>query len=454
MLRKHAFLATFTSLAVLLTITSFVIFGERFRALPQLTSFGKPRATNEVRPHDLTAPPARETASDEEENLLKGFGIDPNAWKHGKDVGTFKEPKVDAQSPYALGKLKAPGSNYTRTLVMPKLLRENTSWVQEELRDLLESSLLKTAVYVMDDPTAPLHPIANKGREVMAYLSYIIDHYDSLADITMFMHSHRHAWHNNVLMDEDSSLMVRHLSPERVTREGYMNMRCQWDPGCPDWLHPTTVNFDEHKPEERFLFESWTELFPSVQIPTTLAQPCGAQFAVSRERILSIPRVRFISLRNWLLRTDLDDFLSGRIFEYTWQFIFSSSPLHCPSMSACYCDGYGLCFGDAEKFDHYFELMHYLKRYQDELDDLNEKVRSAAEADSVPDAEELSGADVKQLPDSGREKWLKRKVEEMQSDMRQRKENAWKMGRDARQRAKEAGRVWKDGDGTSIEPRH
>lgn len=79
-----------------------------------------------------------------------------------------------------------PGShNYTSTLVIARTKEEDMSWLQKEIPDQ------STAIYVVDDPSAPLHPPKNKGHEVMVYLTYIIDHYDELADVTMFMHAHQ-----------------------------------------------------------------------------------------------------------------------------------------------------------------------------------------------------------------------------------------------------------------------
>ena len=40
----------------------------------------------------------------------------------------------------------------------------------------------------------PLKIVPNRGAEAMAYLSAIIDHYDNLPDIMIFMHAHRFAW--------------------------------------------------------------------------------------------------------------------------------------------------------------------------------------------------------------------------------------------------------------------
>ena len=115
-------------------------------------------------------------------------------------------------------KLKPPGSTYTKCLVVPKVTGEDTQWIEKELSDMLNSGRLTTAIYHMDDPSATLHPIENKGNEAMAYLSYLIDFYDTdLPDVVLFMHSHQNTWHNNAIFNNDAATMVRHLSPERVT---------------------------------------------------------------------------------------------------------------------------------------------------------------------------------------------------------------------------------------------
>ena len=112
--------------------------------------------------------------------------------------------------------------NFTRALVIPKLAEEDTEWVE---RFLADDTLLTHAIYTVDDPNAPLTVPQNKGHEVMVYLTYIIDHYYNLSDVTMFMHSHQIAWHNNDLMDSDAVTMIRRLSSQKVMRDGYVNMR-------------------------------------------------------------------------------------------------------------------------------------------------------------------------------------------------------------------------------------
>ncbi|TKA71169.1 hypothetical protein B0A55_08652 [Friedmanniomyces simplex] len=111
--------------------------------------------------------------------------------------------------------------DYTRTLVLASVKDESTTWVVNVLSDILEpNGPLDVAVYVADDFEAPLRPPENKGHEANVYLSYIVDFYDSLPDVVIFMHAHRIAWHNNDLLDHDAALAVRNLSPAHVISNG------------------------------------------------------------------------------------------------------------------------------------------------------------------------------------------------------------------------------------------
>lgn len=104
---------------------------------------------------------------------------------------------------------QAPGSNpnLTVTLVVARLRKDDTSWLARELPGF------STAIYTLDDDDAaaagPLAVPANKGHEVMAYLTYIITHYRTLPALSIFVHAHQHAWHNAELLDRDMATMLR-----------------------------------------------------------------------------------------------------------------------------------------------------------------------------------------------------------------------------------------------------
>ncbi|KAK7545269.1 hypothetical protein IWX49DRAFT_433048 [Phyllosticta citricarpa] len=248
---------------------------------------------------------------------------------------------------------KPEGYNYSGVLVAARTKRENVDWMAHELPGL------PTAIYVVDEPhegdlTVPM----NKGHEAMAYLTYIIDHYDSLPDIVFFFHAQQFAWHNNPLLNGDSAETIKRMSLDRVSRFGYMNSRCHIEPGCPDWIHLDRPYVDVQNikkfGELAFTTQVWRQLWPGHKPPTALSQPCCAQFAVSKERILENPREVYIHLRKWLMETELADYNSGRVFEYLWQYIFMRESQYCPEEHSCYCDGYGICFGSAEQYRQFW----------------------------------------------------------------------------------------------------
>ena len=264
------------------------------------------------------------------------------------------------------GKPKLKGSNYTRVVVVPRMRSDDVSWIQEELPGL------EPAIYVADDPAAMMHPPQNKGHEVMIYFTYIVDHYSDLPDIIIFIHAHRWTHHNIEILGYDSVRMIKRLNNEYVSLKGYVNMRCQWSPGCPEWLHPHETGDILSKQEQVVLTRCWEELFPFNPLPETLGGPCCAQFALSKERILSIPLSRFVFYRDWMLRTPLNDYVSGRIWEYLWQFLFTGEGVHCPSEHSCYCQGFGLCFGSNTEFNRFQELVRSKEMFERELKGLRE----------------------------------------------------------------------------------
>lgn len=68
--------------------------------------------------------------------------------------------------------------------------------------------------------------------------------------------------------------------------------------------------------------EAWRALFLDDKVPPVIAQPCCAQFAVSRAQVLKRERGEYERYLEWLTETPLDDATSGRVFEYLWHVIF------------------------------------------------------------------------------------------------------------------------------------
>ena len=343
-------------------------------------------------------------------------------------------PKPD----FRPGSAMAPDHNYTSTLVIARTKDEDVEWLAKELPEQA------TAIYVADDAKAPLHPPKNKGHEVMMYLSYIIDHYDTLPDVSIFMHAHQLSWHNEDLIGNDAARMIQRLSRPRVWREGFVNMRCSWYPGCPDWMHPGETEKNDFKQEEVLLAKSWSELFPLDAIPTVLAQPCCAQFALSRERIHAKPHAQYVWYREWLFSTQIPDSLSGRVWEYVWQFVFTGEPVVCPAEHACFCDQYGSCFGGADAFRAFSDMKNTLTMRERDLRDWEDRRDKIAKAKEDGDAKALAEIEV---PEVGKDEEFKREIERLRPVVELKKKEAEERGRDPRNRALEMGREWREGDG-------
>jgi hypothetical protein len=275
----------------------------------------------------------------------------------GQFTNLMKERKItarlEAESATISSNLPVFGNwslSHSRTLVVASTADQDTEWVNTELGD---DPSLATRIYVVDNTSSRYSVPVNKGHEAMVYLTHVINEYEDLSDITLFVHAHQFAWHNNDLQNRDTAEMVRYLSSDYVIRNGYVNLRCHHDPGCPPHIFPYETSFNAEHPETAVIGLAWSELFPDDQIPTSLAQPCCAQVAVTRQIIQAVPRQRYVELRGWLIDTELDDGLSGRVFEYIWQYIWGQGYQYCPSQHLCYCDGYGICFGGEEQYSSY-----------------------------------------------------------------------------------------------------
>ena len=163
---------------------------------------------------------------------------------------------------------------------------------------------------------------------VLTARRYIIDRYDTLPGITVFLHASRFQWHNDN-PDYDGLLSMRNLSLSYIQEEGYVNLRCVWVLGCPVEIRPAKHAFEasikepDHELEAKDIYKAaFEELLPDNAVPEEVGVPCCSQFAVTRETIRRRPREDYVRFRDWLIKTKLDDSLSGRVLEYSWHSTF------------------------------------------------------------------------------------------------------------------------------------
>ncbi|KAJ5381822.1 uncharacterized protein N7496_004250 [Penicillium cataractarum] len=229
-----------------------------------------------------------------------------------------------------VGNVPVPGD---KVIVMARLQEEPTDWVQEELPDW------QRAIYIVNpsedarsNPQILTTPL-NKGHESMAYLTYVIDHYDTLPSTIVFLHAHRAGF---------------------LMENGYVNLRCNWNPGCKQ-----SHRFNQHVTDQ-----VWWDIFEGTSTPPLNASSpyeqefsghrymrkpeqigaaCCAQFAVSRGQVLKRPREDYVKFRQWIIDTELNDAMSGRVMEFLWHVIFGMEAVYCPDEQLCYCQVYGKC---------------------------------------------------------------------------------------------------------------
>ncbi|KAI5359213.1 hypothetical protein Slin14017_G101150 [Septoria linicola] len=235
------------------------------------------------------------------------------------------------------------------TIVVASESGDDTTWL-EPFNDWTK------AVYITDNASASLTVPRNKGREGMAYLTYILDHYDHLPEIVIFSHSKRYQWHNDDPL-YDGQAVLSWLNLTYAKSQGYVSLRCGWSLGCPKEIQPF-VEAEMPPPASNptakdaragaFYRQAFEHLFPETSVPDVVAAPCCAQFVVTAEQIRKRSKADYKRIRDWLLATTLNDALSGRILEYMWHIIFGQQAISCPVAGDCYCNLFNLCKLDCE----------------------------------------------------------------------------------------------------------
>ncbi|PSK59354.1 hypothetical protein B9Z65_3678 [Elsinoe australis] len=224
-----------------------------------------------------------------------------------------------------------------KIVVTGKQKDEDASWITQDLPDW------QNAVYSVDDPTAPLHTLTNKGREANTYLTYLVENYDHLPSVIAFIHPHKggypKAWHT----DADDYSNVKSLSQlnlDFVLKSGYVNLRCIAIPGCPDEIQPFRDWDNMNRISEHAYGQVWKGIFNNTDVPQTVGAACCAQFAVSRAQVHARPKSDYERYLRYLIDTDLSDDIIGRIYEYMWHIMFGRGPVYCPELEQCYRDVY------------------------------------------------------------------------------------------------------------------
>jgi hypothetical protein len=177
---------------------------------------------------------------------------------------------------------------------------------------------------------------------------------------------------------------LNHIDLREVQRRGFLNLRVTWGIGCSSGsINTTRVNEESgNAPEQKEMQEAFRANFNIYNIPEILATPCCSQIAVTKERILSVPREQYNHHINWLLNTGLSDGISGRTWEHMWQYLFLGKAIDCPLEHKAYCRLYHICFGGREEYDEWIELMQGRQKLEGELKKMEKEDREKAKKEA------------------------------------------------------------------------
>eukprot|EP00754_Rhynchopus_humris_P023956 Rhum_TRINITY_DN14852_c6_g1::Rhum_TRINITY_DN14852_c6_g1_i1::g.123393::m.123393 len=179
--------------------------------------------------------------------------------------------------------------------------------------------------------------LTNFGDEATAYLRFIIDHYDDLPDVTVFLHG-TPSDHNAAIHDA-----VACLKPATwftfLTRS-FVENRC-----VVDYHNRSMVpNFDKGAFADFWLRFPWADLGLG-GLPRCITFYCCAEFAVSRQAIRARPLSFYKEIWSYTLDFVLDENVSrryqgwalkqiGGFFEHVWHVIFGE-PIMMHRYRAC-----------------------------------------------------------------------------------------------------------------------
>lgn len=196
------------------------------------------------------------------------------------------------------------------------------------------------------DMIALSHP---DGREGLAYITYILDHYHNLPDYVVFIHGHERAWHQPVTMtDRLSALNLR-----VVEEEGYVSLQCMGGGCSPNQLFYYNGTHSLNPALGMRLEDFWDDMMLSHgfgHLPRTVGRQCCAQFAVSKAAILQHPKQFWRDFQDPLLGYEhekpkwhspiLPGFNQpghrvGLYYEMIWHILFGKDAVHCPTYEWC-----------------------------------------------------------------------------------------------------------------------
>ena len=177
---------------------------------------------------------------------------------------------------------------------------------------------INVMIYDKENLNNPLNIPVNKGNEASVYLKYIIDYYDELTDFTFFIHDDEYAWHH-------SGSIIDKFNEALMSNKMYYNIndRCRWD-------QKNSIDKNTHNELLKWYNKYIEEYIPISKVPNNSDFIYGylgsAQFLVHKDLIRNLPKEFYIKIYEWIITTDLPNYISGRFLEWTWHIFWVIYP--------------------------------------------------------------------------------------------------------------------------------
>ena len=190
--------------------------------------------------------------------------------------------------------------------------KKNVDWVYKL------QNINKFYIYDKENPQNEYNIPVNKGNEASVYLKYIVDHYETLADFTFFIHDDEYAWHH-------SGSIICKYNEAIMSNELYYNI----NDICNNSMNNCLICCNNNNWTDDF--KNWYKEHIEIYVPfNTLnlnyVNRNSAQFLVHKSLIIKLPLEFYKKLYDWIISTDMVSAKSGRFLEWTWHIFWDIYP--------------------------------------------------------------------------------------------------------------------------------
>ena len=162
----------------------------------------------------------------------------------------------------------------------------------------------------VDEPMSKTNINVNRGNEASSYLKHIVENYEHLADRTVFLHDQEMSWHHEGSIVD---LVVKNIDNAYINLNNYITYSIlknrNFNKLIKDYFNPYLRPYiGDHEQ-----FGDWT-----------YGKKGCAQYIVSRDIIISKPKIMYENLLKWILDANWKKlgYDQGQFMEWTWDLIF------------------------------------------------------------------------------------------------------------------------------------